>query len=145
MTINLLPSLDQLKVQAKILRTQLQKDGQPTSHSKSLELVARQFGYRDWNTLHAAAGNQPPAPSLTVGQRVSGHYLGQPFQAEVLSVQTHPSTGRMRVTFDFDEAVDVVRFDSFSAMRKRVSCFITPDGYTVEKTSNGEPQMVLNR
>jgi len=138
-----LPTLDALKQQAKNLRTRLNEDGETIGHSKSLEIIARQFGFKDWNTLHARAGNQPPAPFLTVGQRVKGRYLGQSFEGEVLALQTQPTTGRIRATFQFDEAVDVVSFESFSALRKRVSCFIKSDGKTVEKTSDGSPQMVL--
>jgi len=139
-----LPSIDQLKQQAKNLRNKLNEEAQNTSHSQSLEIVARQYGFRDWNTLYASAGNSAPRPILSVGDRVQGTYLGQKFKADVLSVQFHPVTNRTRVTFDFDEAVDVVSFDSFSAFRKRVSCFLKNDGTTAEKTSNGSPQMVLN-
>lgn len=39
---------------AKRLREALAGDGVTISHSAALELVARQFGERDWNTLSAA-------------------------------------------------------------------------------------------
>lgn len=139
-----LPSLEALKTQAKRLRKGLEQDGDFISHSESLELIARQYGYRNWNTLHAAVGNRPPRPALQVGARVKGRYLGQAFDGEIVGVETL-SPGRMRVTLDFDEAVDVVAFESFSAFRKRVSCVIGEDGKTAEKTSNGLPQLELAR
>ena len=54
-----IPSIDVLKQQAKRLRAGLAEDGDFISHSESLELVAKQYGLRDWNTLFAAAGNRP--------------------------------------------------------------------------------------
>lgn len=139
-----LPSLDNLKAQAKRLRTTLSDDGTAISHSKSLELIAHQYGFRDWNTLHAAVGNRPPAAPVALGQRVKGVYLSQPFAGEVIGVQAL-SAGRYRVTFDFDEPVDVVTFDSFSAFRKRVSATVDEAGRTFERTSNGQPQLQLQR
>ncbi|MEN8685342.1 glyoxalase superfamily protein, partial [Marivita sp.] len=44
-----------------------------------------------------------------------------------------------------DEPVDVVHFDSFSNFRKRVQCVVGPSGTTKEKTSNGQPHVVLGR
>lgn len=137
--------LTELKQQAKRLRAALAAAGTPVGHSRSLELLAQQLGYKDWNVLHAAAGNRPARPSLAVGQRVSGRYLGQDFSGELIGVQHHPDTGRCRITVQFDEPVDVVTFDSFSSYRRRVSCFVGKDGRTVEKTSDGVPHMCLDR
>lgn len=137
-----LPPIEDLKKQAKRLRAGLGEDGDFTSHSESLELVAKQYGMRDWNTLHAAAGNRK-RPPVFVGARVKGRYLGQAFSGEVLGVQTL-SPGRTRVTIELDDPVDVVTFDSFSAFRRRVSATINEDGKTAEKTSNGVPQLVLD-
>ena len=137
-----LPSLEELKTQAKRLRKGLELDGDFINHSESLELIARQYGFRNWNTLHAAIGNRPPRPALQVGARVKGRYLGQAFDGEVIGVETL-SAGRIRLTLDFDEAVDVVTFDSFSAYRKRVSCIVGDDGRTAEKTSDGKPHLEI--
>lgn len=139
-----LPSLDGLKTQARRLRASLAENGTQIAHSKSLELLAHQYGYADWNTLHAAVGNQPPACPVAVGDRVRGRYLGQPFDGTVLGVQAHTASDRYRVTMDFDAPVDVVTFESFSAYRKRVSCTIDSTGRTVEATSDGTPHMVLS-
>ena len=101
-----LPSLDMLKTQAKRLRAGLAQDGDFISHSEALELIARQYGYRNWNTLHAAIGNRPPRFIPQIGARIGGAYLGQTFEGEIIAVQTL-SSGRFRITIDFDEAVDV--------------------------------------
>ena len=135
-------SVEKAKALAKSLRADLSKDGTDISHGKALELVAHQFGYRDWNTLHAAIGNRTSA-SWNVGDRVDGHYLGQPFQAEVIAVH-RVSEGWFRLMLDLDEPVDVVTFDSFSSYRKRITGTVGPDGMTQEKTSNGRPHLVLS-
>ena len=139
----LLPPIDVLKTQARRLRDELAATGTVIGHSRSLELLAHQHGYKDWNTLHAAIGNRPPASPVAAGQRVSGYYLGQPFDGEVIALETFSQADRFRVVLHFDEPVDVVTFDSFSAFRQRVSCFIGRNGMTAEKTSNGEPQLRL--
>ncbi|MEZ5914292.1 MAG: glyoxalase superfamily protein [Parvularculaceae bacterium] len=91
-------SLEDLKAQAKRLRAALAQDGDFISHSEALELLAKQLGFRDWNTLHAAAGNRPPPPQI--GDRVAGAYLGQRFEGEIIAVSAL-SGGRYRVTIDF--------------------------------------------
>lgn len=139
-----LPSLDALKDQARRLRAGLSLAGQEITHSKSLELLATQYGFRDWNTLHAKVGNRPPLDPWMLGAKVRGHYLGQPFEARILGVQAVTAQpGRYRLTLDLDEPVDVVTFDSFSAFRKRVHCTIDETGRTIEKTSNGRPHVEL--
>ena len=135
-------SLDALKAQARRLRQALAEDGDFISHGEALELLARQMGFRDWNTLHVAAGNRPPP--LQIGARVSGRYLGQKFSGVIVGVEML-SGDRRRVAVDFDEPVDVVTFESFSAYRKRVSAIVGEDGCSAEKTSNGRPQMEIDR
>ncbi|WP_421358884.1 glyoxalase superfamily protein [Agrobacterium rosae] len=139
-----LPSIETLKDQAKRLRASLAQEGQTMSHSRALELVAVQFGYRDWNTLYAAVGNRPPFNPYTLGSRVNGFYLGQPFTGSVLGVQSlGGDPERYRLTLHFDDPVDVVTFESFSAFRQRVHCNIDTTGRTMQKTSNGRPQVEL--
>lgn len=46
-------SAAEVKAMAKRLRTALAADGTPITHTAALELTARQFGARDWNTLAA--------------------------------------------------------------------------------------------
>jgi len=143
MTQQKLPPLGAVKDQAKALRSALSREGTAISHSKALELIAHQYGYKDWNTLHAAIGNRPPASPIAIGRAVSGRYLGQPFQAEIIGVQAFQTTNRFRVTLNLDAPIDVVTFDSFSSFRKRINCTVDQYGVSAERTSNGEPQMVL--
>nr|WP_321443896.1 glyoxalase superfamily protein [uncultured Cohaesibacter sp.] len=135
-------SIEAAKKQAKMLRSKLASDGVEMSHSKSLELIAQQYGFRDWNSLFADYGNRPKRDWQT-GDRVSGHYLTQPFQAEIISV-TRIGDGWFRLTFKFDKPVDVVTFESWSNFRQRTTQVIGPDGMTREKTSDGRPHMVLD-
>ena len=138
-----LPSLDALKDQAKRLRDALARQGTQINHSKSLELIASQYGFRDWNTLHAKLGNRMPKRALALGDKASGRYLGKAFTGRVIAVQRMTAGNMTRVTFDFDEAVNVSQFESFAVMRKRVVCMLDEDGRTVEKTSNGVPHVEL--
>jgi hypothetical protein len=140
-----LPNLTVLKDQARRLRSRLDATGDRISHSKALELVAAQYGFNDWNTLHAALGNRSGPERLTPGARVTGAYLGQPFSARVLGIQAITSApGSYRVSLDLDQAVDVVTFDSFSSFRKRVTGVIGKEGVSRERTSNGRPQLELS-
>ena len=68
-------------------------DGVPVGHSRSLELLAHQYGYRDWNTLHARAGNQPARSPVAPGDRVAGHYLGQSFDGMVTGGGAYGDSG----------------------------------------------------
>ncbi len=137
-----LPSIAAAKEQAKRLRARLESEDTSVGHSRSLELIAHQYGYRDWNTLHAAIGNRPPV-EWQVGGHVRGRYLSQPFDTEILAIET-VRPGWFRLTLDLDEAVDVVSFDSFSNFRKRVTGVVGPGGISREKTSNGRPQLELD-
>jgi hypothetical protein len=140
-----LPTLSVLKDQARRLRSRMEAHGDAISHSRALELIAAQFGFNDWNTLHAAAGNRAGLEQLTPGARVTGAYLGQPFSARIVGVQALTSApGSYRVSMDLDEAVDVVTFDSFSSFRKRVNGVIGKEGVSRERTSNGRPQLELS-
>lgn len=138
-----LPSLDALKDQARRLRDALGRDGTTISHSRSLELIAGQYGFRDWNTLHAKLGNQPPRRQLAIGDVAKGRYLGREFTGKVIAVQELAGGGMTRVTFEFETPVNVSAFDSFSVLRRRVVANIGADGRTVEKTSNGQPHLEL--
>ncbi|MAU22586.1 MAG: hypothetical protein CMH13_18985 [Martelella sp.] len=140
-----LPALETLKDQAKRLRARLAQEDQTISHSRALELIAAQYGFRDWNTLHAKVGNRPPLNPWMLGARVSGTYLGHPFTAEVISVQALQNRpGYYRLTMKFDEAIDVVTFESFSAFRRRINCTIDETGRSPAKTSDGRPHVELS-
>ncbi|OIQ45341.1 MAG: hypothetical protein BM558_04205 [Roseobacter sp. MedPE-SW] len=134
------PSTDALKLQAKRLRQQLHSSGVAVGHSKSLELVAQQYGARDWNTLQARASNRL---QLQVGDRVRGRYLGQVFKGEIRGLSLRGDGEHRQITLHFDTPVDVVRFESFSALRQRVTGVIGWDGCSAQKTSDGVPQLIV--
>jgi hypothetical protein len=48
------------------------------------------------------------------------------------------------VRLDLDHPVDVVTFDSFSNLRKRIRGTVGPDGRSKEITSDGTPHLVLD-
>ena len=74
---------------------------------------------------------------------MSGEYLSQRFSATVLSAEQQ-RPGWFRLVLDLDEAVDVVRFDSFSNLRKQIRIVVGPDGRSKERTSDGTPHLVLD-
>lgn len=62
------------KQMAKALRQALAERGQEISHSDALELVARQFGFANWNMLSARIDAAQLAPLLVpAGWHVAGH------------------------------------------------------------------------
>ena len=134
--------LADLKARARTLRTRLLATGVPTTHSQALELVARQDGARDGNTLHARVSRPR---HLALGTRVAGTYLGQPFTGRVHALRASGRRDRMHLTLQFDKAVDVVRFDSFSSLRRRISATVGADGTSPARTSDGEPHLRLER
>ena len=137
-----LPSAAQAKDQAKRLRTKMAEDGTSIGHAKSLELVAHQHGFRDWNTMFAAIGNGPPK-GWAIGDKVSGTYLSQPFTGHVVSISIM-RTGWFRLELHLDEAVDVVTSDGFSNFRSRIRGVIGPKGHSVERTSDGQAHLQID-
>lgn len=140
MTSPTLPSRDALKSQAKRLRADLATRGQTITHAQALETIAHQWGARDWNTLSAQAAETHPG--WTPGQRVSGAYLGHPFTG-VIKAARQSANGYWSLTLRFDEAIDVVTSELFSAFRRQVNTTVTPKGISPQKTSDGQPHMVL--
>ncbi|MEM9360942.1 MAG: glyoxalase superfamily protein [Pseudomonadota bacterium] len=137
-------SIGELKYHARRLRAKLALEGTAITHSKSLELLAYQFGYKDWNTLCAIARNRLPSFLTTVGTRVRGYYLDQAFEGAVVTSQVVPSfPDRFRLILRFDQPVDVVTFNGLSNLRRQVKCTLDKTGQTLEKTSNGRPHIHL--
>ena len=139
------PAIDELKTRAKRLRQAMAARGTAVSHSAVLELVAQQHGVRDWNTLSALATrpNADPIAALSVGSRIRGRYLNQPFAGKVLAL-AEAGSGLYKITIHVDEPVDVVTFESFSAFRQRINAQIDGSGVSPRKTSNGLPHLVLD-
>ncbi len=137
-----IPSRDVLKSQAKRLRSDLAARGQTMTHAQALETVAHQWGARDWNTLSAQAAKTHPG--WTPGQRISGRYLGHAFQG-VVKAARQQANGFWALTLRFDQAIDVVTSDHFSAFRRQVSATVNAQGVSPQKTSDGQPHMVLDQ
>jgi hypothetical protein len=95
---------------------------------------------RDWNTLAARA--QVSAVAWQAGLRVSGRYLGQPFTGVIKNAEPDPQD-IWSLTVRFDEPVDVVESEHFSALRRQVNCTIDARGESALKTSDGVPHMVI--
>ncbi|MEP2989482.1 MAG: glyoxalase superfamily protein [Parasphingorhabdus sp.] len=137
------PSLKALKQQARRLRAEIANDSNPISHSQSLEIIAHQRGFKDWNTLHASMSNRPALEALGLGEVVDGRYMGQPFRGELVGIRTLKKGQSYYVSIHADEAIDVVKFDSFSNFRRRLSCTVDQSGTSPAKTSDGQPHMIL--
>jgi len=130
---------DAAKALAKELRAKLATNGTQIGHARALELVAQQFGFRDWNAMTAQL---EPTLVWSVGDRVRGTYLSQPFTGSVL-VCIPAESGWHHIEVQLDQAIDVVTSDSFSNMRRRVRGLIGPNGYSRDKTSDGRPHLQL--
>lgn len=135
-------TIAQAKQRARIMRKELFSRGVKISYGQALERVAAEIGYRDWNTAVARLSNEPPF-RIQVGDTVSGAYLKQPFTGQVLAVREIGGGSHYEVTLHFDEPVDVVTFDSFSAFRQRVNVTVDDTGVSPAKTRDGEPHMVI--
>jgi len=134
------PSAVTLKAEARAVREDAARSDAPITHSAALEQVARRHGYRDWNNAVAAlpSGAQQ---GLAIGQRVAGAYLKQPFTGTILALALLPDMQHIKVTVLFDEPVDVVTSELFSAFRQRVTATVDRRGISPARTSDGEPHM----
>jgi hypothetical protein len=136
-------TIDNAKAQAKALRAALQAQGTAISHAQALELIARQHGARDWNTLHARLALRNAPPELALNDRVYGRYLGQPFTGRIIGL-SGPANHR-QISIRFDTPVDVVRFEIFSNLRRQIRATINEHGRSHRQTSDGEPQLIVER
>ncbi|MDX1292482.1 MAG: glyoxalase superfamily protein [Hyphomonas sp.] len=133
---------EQAKARARAIRAEHADAGTSISHAKALEQVARELGYRDWNTASARLSNQPEAP-CQLGDRLSGLYLKQPFEGRVHAIRELAGGMGYEVTLHFDVPVDVVEFESFSGFRQRVTAMVDGHGVSWAKTSDGAPHLIL--
>ncbi len=143
-----MPSTDYLtpraraKARARMLRAEAASSGQPISQGQALERVAKELGYRDWNTASARLSNAPEL-ELHIGDIVSGRYLKQPFVGRVVALRELHGGAGYQVELQFDEPVNVVEFDSFSNNRQRVQAMVNEAGVSWTRTSDGEPHLVV--
>jgi hypothetical protein len=138
------PSAATLKAEARALREERARAGTPLSHGAALEEIAHRHGYRDWNTARAALPERVAVP-VQVGQRVTGTYLSQRFTGLVVGLKLLGNQPHYEVTVKFDEPVDVVRSELFSAFRQRVTATVDLRGISLAHTSDGEPHMRLRK
>lgn len=137
-----LPIHSEVKARARTLRARRQAAGHSMTHAQALERISRNLGYRDWNTLSAAITSVRSASCLPTGDTVNGRYLGTPFDARILRIGITPE-GETRLVLRFDEAIDVVEHEGFSAFRQQINCRVNDQGRSVEETSAGVPHVEL--
>ena len=142
---------DSYKAQARRLREALAADGIAVSHGRALELVAKQNGVRDWNTLSAqAAASAPVAAHRTgapfaVGDRLVGTFHGKPVQGHVFGMEETIKPDLWRATIAFDPPVDVVTSELFSSERRRIIMVVGADGRSRRLTGTETGIMALRR
>lgn len=138
------------KTNARRLRDALAADGIAISHAKALELVARQEGARDWNTL-AARPAESKTDSTTmsvpfsVGETVSGTFNGNPAKGRVIGLEETIKPDLWRVTVAFNPPVDVSTSKLFSSERRRIQMVVGADGRSRRLTGTETGVMALAR
>lgn len=149
----MIPASSDYKLHARRLRDALAAEGIAVSHGKALDIVARQNGVRDWNTLAAAprsandtpADNQKQAYPFTVGDRVEGTFNGRPAQGRVIGLAETIKPDLWRVTVRFDPPVDASISPNFTAERRRVEMVVGVDGRSRRLTGTETGVMDLRR
>lgn len=139
-----LPDRRALKAQARRLRAQAARNGRSLTHSRSLALIARRYGFRNWNTLRAAAAPPLRSGPVLAGDRVQGAYLGRAFVG--LVEDTRPAgSERWRIVVRLDTPVDAAASPHFQALRRRISATVDDTGVTAERLLDGTPQLTVRR
>lgn len=142
-------SVEQAKARAVYLRKMAVDKGQLLSHGKALEMVAKEQGAQDWNTLVARLAKAEAATrkidflALHHGAVVEGRYMNQPFTGRIVDASEHSQ--KLRLAIQLDQAVDTVTFASFSNMRRRIQGTIGKNGQSAEQTSNGIPHLMITK
>ncbi|MCK4206048.1 hypothetical protein J3U99_14820 [Brucella pituitosa] len=122
------------KHRARRLRQALGEEGINISHGKALDLVARQSGTRDWNTLAAqgvkaeATRVEDNAAPYRVSQRVSGMFHTTAFEARIIGVEETIKPDLWRITLQFDPAINVAVSPNLSMLRRRFTVVVGADG-----------------
>ncbi|MCO5155320.1 MAG: glyoxalase superfamily protein [Aquamicrobium sp.] len=139
------------KVHARRLRDALAAEGVAVSHGKALDIVARQHGARDWNTLSAKANAPAPcsreartAP-FAVGDRVEGTFNDRPAKGRVIGLAETIKPDLWRVTVKFSPPVDASTSAAFRAERTRVEMVVGADGRSRRLTGTETGVMALAR
>ena len=85
-----IPSRDVLKAQAKRLRADMKINGTDLPHAAALEMVAHQWGMRDWNTLAAVASLQVTIYDM----ELQPLFIGRGGMEATDAIDSRSSTGR---------------------------------------------------
>lgn len=139
------------KTHARRLRDVLAAEGIAVSHGKALDIVARQNGARDWNTLSARpTGAQQPAPAapgapFSLGDSVEGDFNGSPAHGRVIGIAETIKPDLWRVTVKFTPPVDASTSAHFRAERHRVEMVVGVDGRSRRLTGTQTGVMALRR
>jgi hypothetical protein len=146
------PVSSDYKSHARRLRDALAAEGIAVSHGKALDLVARQQGLRDWNTLSSqtkadalpAKDKQTGAP-FGVGDTVEGTFKNRPAHGRVIGLAETIKPDLWRVTVHFDPPVNASTSDTLVAERRRVEMVIGADGRSRRLTGTETGAMALQR
>lgn len=109
------------KTMAQTLRETLGAKSIPLTHSDSLELIAKLFGQRDWNTL--AARIQAAGPPSTLAQTADP------------AAESRPITARQEVAVD-PAVLD--HYSGFYQLNDRAVFTVTPDGHQLMMQLTGQ-------
>lgn len=138
------------KTHARRLRDALAAEGIDLSHGKTLDVVARQHGVRDWNTLAARAEATPepqaqPEPPFMVGDAVEGAFNGAAARGRIIGLSETIKPDLWRVTVKFTPPVDASTSAHFRAERTRVEMVVGADGRSRRLTGTETGVMALRR
>ena len=136
-------SITRSQAKARARQIRAQQAGKITL-AAALEQVAKDLGFKNWNVASARLSNEPDTP-WQVGDRVTGQYLKCAFKGRIHAVRELQGGQGYELTLHFDEPVDVVEWESFSALRQRVHILVSHDGVSWNKTSDGVPHIILQR
>lgn len=138
------------KHQARRLRQALGEEGINISHGKALDLVARQSGTRDWNTLSAngvkveTAQVEDTTAPYRVSQRVSGMFHSTAFEARIIGVEETIKPDLWRITLQFDPAINVAVSPNLSMLRRRFTVVVGADGKSRRLTGSESGNIALD-
>lgn len=135
------------KAAAKRLRAALADDGIAVTHAKALELVAKQNGVRDWNTLVAqpAAAESNGTTPFAVGDKVAGTFNGRDARGRIIGLEETIKPDLWRVTVAFNPPVNAATSQLFTAERRRVQMVVGADGRSRRLTGTETGVMELKR
>ena len=140
--MNITENIDELKSQAKRLREYLSTQNINLAYGAALEAIAKQHGYRDWNTLSATVKQNTKWPCA--GERVMGKYLGHSFRGTVLKSELMSNSDNRRYTVMMDEPIDVVKSEHFSNYRQRISSTLNSDLESVDHKGNPNKILIID-